>query len=374
MQQASDARGGRVFFRTPGRYDPLVSSRRLRGPLVWCLVAAALFGATPAVAKRLLEHMAPLPLAGLLYAGAALAALPLAGRGGSPHRRRQLRHLGILAGAVLAGGVVGPVLLLLALMHARAASVSLWLNLEAVATAALAYLLFREHLGWRTWAAMAAVVAGGAVLAIPAGSAGAGAAGLVALAALAWGLDNNLTSLIDGLTPAQYTAIKGAVAAAVNLGLAALTGAAFAGPGTTLLALLVGALGYGVSLLLYVAGAQTLGAARSQLAFASAPAAGLVVAWTWLGEPVAGVELAAAALMAVGVLLLFGSEHEHEHEHQAVTHSHAHTHDDGHHEHDHLHPGLAAHVRHTHEHAHPPVRHRHAHVPDLHHRHAHPSG
>ena len=348
-----------------------MTSRSLRGPLFWCLIAAALFGATPAVAKRLLEHMGPLPLAGLLYAGAALAALPLAGRGGSPDRRRQLRHLGILAGAVLAGGVVGPVFLLLALSHARAASVSLWLNLEAVATAALAYVLFREHLGWRTVAAMAAIVAGGAVLAIPAGAAGASAAGLVALAALAWGLDNNLTSLVDGATPAQYTAIKGGVAAAVNLGLAALTGARFADAGTIALAVVVGALGYGVSLLLYVAGAQSLGAARSQLAFASAPVAGLVVAWTWLGEPIMAVELVAAALMAGGVVLLFRSEHEHEHEHQAVTHSHSHTHDDGHHQHDHLHPGLPAEVRHTHEHAHEPLRHRHAHVPDLHHRHAH---
>ena len=337
-------------------------------PFAWCLAAAVLFGASPPAAKALLARIDPIQLAGLLYLGAAAAVLPFSLRGGSPRRLRQPRHLAYLAGAVVSGGVVGPLLLLAALGAARSASVSLWLNLEVVVTAILAWLFFREHLGRRAVLAVLAVVAGGALLAAPEGPAGVRAAVLVLLACTAWGLDNNLTALIDGLTPAQSTLVKGAVAGAINLGIGLATGPA---PplDAALAALAVGALGYGVSIALYIHGAQELGAARAQLVFASAPLAGLAVAWTALAEPVLPAQLAAAALIALGIALLTSSEHAHEHHHEPVTHSHSHRHDDGHH--DHEHPGLARSVRHTHEHVHPDVTHRHPHLPDLHHRHRH---
>jgi len=337
-------------------------------PFGWCLAAAALFGVSTPLAKALLERVHPVELAGLLYLGAAAAVLPFSLRGGSRQRLRQPRHLAYLAGAVLAGGVAGPLLLVAALSEARSASVSLWLNLEAVATAVLAWLFFREHMGRRTVLAVVAVVAGGAVLAAPDGLAGARAAALVGLACAAWGLDNNLTALIDGITPAQCTLVKGLVAGACNVavGLAAAPAPPF---DAALAALAVGALGYGLSIALYIRGAQELGATRAQLVFASAPLAGLAVAWTALAEPVLPAQLLAAALIAVGIALLASSEHEHEHHHQPLVHSHSHRHDDGHH--DHAHPDLAPSHRHTHEHRHEPVTHRHPHVPDLHHRHRH---
>jgi drug/metabolite transporter (DMT)-like permease len=363
MQQASDWPRQPRFF---SAYD-----RPMRGraaAVVWCATAAALFGASPPLAKALLARIEPVQLAGLLYLGAAAAVLPFSLRGGSRARVRERRHVLYLVGTVLAGGVAGPLLLLAALRAGRSASVSLWLNLEAVATAILAWLFFREHIGRRAALALLAVVAGGAVLAAPDGMAGARAAGLVLLACVAWGIDNNLTALIDGLTPAQSTLVKGAVAGAINLGIGLA-----AGPlppvGVALAALAVGGLGYGLSIALYIRGAQELGATRAQLVFASAPIAGLAVAWTALAEPVLPAQLAAAALIAAGVALLARSEHEHEHHHEALTHSHSHRHDDAHH--DHVHPGLPAGTRHTHEHSHAAGTHRHPHVPDLHHRHRH---
>lgn len=337
-------------------------------PLAWCAAAAALFGASPPLAKALLARIDPIQLAGLLYLGAAAAVLPFSLRGGSPARVRQPRHLAYLAGAVLSGGVAGPLLLLAALRVERSASVSLWLNLEAVATALLAWLFFREHLGRRAVLALVAVVAGGVVLAAPDSMAGARGAALVLCACVAWGVDNNLTALIDGLTPAQCTLVKGGVAGAINLGIGLAAGAP-PPAGAALAALAVGGLGYGLSIALYIRGAQELGAIRAQLVFASAPIAGLAVAWTALGEPVLPVQLAAAVLIGAGIALLARSEHEHEHDHHAITHSHSHRHDDGHHHH--VHPGLPAGTRHTHEHEHEPVTHRHPHVPDLHHRHNH---
>ena len=343
---------------------------KLGAPLVWCLIAAALFGVSPPAAKALLRTVDPFVLAGLLYLGAAVLVAPLSARGGgSLVRRRSPRQYGFLIGAVLAGGVAGPVLLLFALRAAQSASVSLWLNLEAVATAVLAVLFFRENLGWRTWAAAAAVVVGGALLAAPDGFAAAVPAALVAAACVCWALDNNLTALIDGLTPSQSTLIKGVVAGATNLAIGIASGAALPELGVAAAAMLVGALGYGLSIVLYIAGAQQLGATRAQLAFATAPIAGLAVAWTALGEQILAVQLVAAALMATGVVLIATGQHAHEHAHEALVHSHSHRHDDGHHAH--VHAGLPAWLRHTHEHAHDAVVHSHDHVPDLHHRHGH---
>lgn len=341
------------------------------GPLLWCAAAAVLFGASTPVAKILVGSTSPFLLAGLLYLGAAAAVVPFCFRGGSPARRWQRDNLRYLAGAVLFGGVLGPVLLLASLQLASASSVSLWLNLESVATALLAGAFFREHLDRRTWVAVGLVCTAGLLLAWPF-SAGLGLAGLLAAAAcFCWGLDNNATSLIDGFTPAQSTAVKGLVAGAVNLGIGLLLAAPEELPvkGELLVALAAGALGYGASLVLYVKGAQQLGATRSQLIFAAAPFVGVVLAWLALGEPVLAPQLAAGGLMLAGIGLMLSGGHGHEHSHVATTHTHSHRHDDGHHAHSH--EGLAPGVEHTHEHEHAPSRHSHPHEPDLHHRHDH---
>jgi len=337
-------------------------------PVAWCLLSAALFGASTPVAKALLDATGPFTLAGMLYLGAAAGVLPFSLRGGSARRLRHRTHLGYLAGAIIFGGIAGPVLLLFGLQHARAASVSLWLNFETVATAALAWLFFREHLGPRTWAAALLVVAAGVLLAFPFDAGSVSAALLVGGACVCWGLDNNFTALIDGITPAQSTLVKGVVAGGVNLviGLAVEGTPAAADLGA---ALGVGALGYGLSIMLYIKGAHHLGATRSQLLFATAPLWGVALAWSAFSEPIATVQLLAVAPMAVGAVLLLGSTHQHDHEHDETTHTHSHRHDDGHHAH--VHPGVPARVRHTHEHDHEELAHTHDHMPDLHHRHTH---
>lgn len=331
-----------------------------------CLLAAALFGAATPASKWLLASVGTLTLAGLLYAGAALVTLPHAWqsrRAAVPSRTNVLR----LAGAVLFGGVAAPVLLLSGLKLASSSSVSLWLNLEGVATAVVGWALFREQLGPRVWLAVLAALSAGTLLSVIEGAHGGLAAVLVTLACVCWGLDNNLTAVNDGFTPTQTTCIKGAVAAAVNLALGVWLGPALPSIEVAGLALLLGSLAYGASLVLYIAGAQQLGATRSQVLFSTAPFMGLGVSWAALGEPVLPAQLLAGAVMAVGLWLVQHAEHAHPHVHTPLLHSHPHRHDDGHHGHEH--PGWAPHLEHSHPHTHTHVEHTHPHVPDLHHRH-----
>lgn len=348
----------------------MTNTLRPRGGAVGrAMLAAALFGASTPASKALLGSLGPLQLAGLLYLGAALAVAPFA-RGGAPKaitadRKNRLR----LAGAVIFGGGLGPVLMLLALQRAPAASLALWLNLETVATSVLAWSLFREHFDGRTWFAMALIFVASVLLAAPSSWGLAPAALFAAGAGICWGIDNNLTAVIDGYTPAFSTLVKGLVSGTTNLVLGLWLEGAVPGVGAVAGALVLGALAYGASIVLYVGAAQDLGASRSQMFFATAPFLGTGLAWWWLGEPVQSAQIGAAALMVTGLSALFTERHDHEHHHEAMTHVHPHRHDDGHH--NHVHDGLAPETWHEHVHDHEAMTHRHPHVPDLHHRHEH---
>lgn len=340
-----------------------------RAPLLWCLVAAVLFGASTPAAKALLDGMGPLTLAGALYLGAAAFAALFARRGGTQDQRRSRRNLTLLLGAVVFGGVLGPTAMLTGVRWAPAASSALWLNLETPATALLGVLFFREHLTGRGWGGVLLVSLASVLLAAPQDFALAPAALFFTLACVCWGLDNNLTALIDGYTPAQSTFLKGLLAGAVNLALARLIGEE-PPPGVLFAAaFLVGTLSYGASLVLYVAAAQHLGATRSQLAFATAPFVGVVLSWVLLGESITVVQVVAGLLMGLGIVWGTNDTHHHPHRHDYTRHTHWHRHDDGHH--NHSHERLPFSGWHTHEHEHEPLEHEHAHRSDLHHRHEH---
>ncbi len=298
--------------------------------------------------------------------GAALAVLPATVLR-PPTIRALRRGGGHLAVAVLVGGAVGPVLLAAGLARTPAATASLLLNLELVATVLLAAVFFREHIGSRVAVGTALVVTGGAVLAWSSTPQLRLGALLVVAACVCWGVDNCVTAGLDELAPHHITMAKGLVAGVANLAIGLLV----ADPpslGSVVAALVIGALGYGVSITLWVAGARGLGAARAQLIFAVGPFVGATVAWTALGETMTAAQAVALVLAAAGVAAVLDSAHLHEHRHHATQHDHEHIHDDAHH--DHHHPERVV-GRHQHPHRHVDLVHSHPHVPDLHHRHEH---
>lgn len=340
-------------------------------PIVLALLSAALFGISTPASKLLLDALPAQQLAGLLYLGAAAGVAPLAlrARHRTPSARMDRRNLRLLAGAVAAGGVVGPLALLLALRLAPSSDVSLLLNLELVATAGLGAAFFNESIGDRGRLGLAAVVVASIALSSASGWPGLGAGLLVAFACLCWGLDNQMTALIDATTPAMTTLVKGLVAGACNLGIGLALAEWQTSPLAVAAALGVGAACYGLSLVLHIDASQQLGATRTQAIFASAPFVGATASLALPGEHAGAGLLLASLALASGVVLLLADRHEHAHHHEALAHVHSHRHDDAHHHH--THPGLAPATRHTHWHRHEEAVHAHPHVPDLHHRHEH---
>ena len=314
-------------------------------------------------------------LAALLYLGSGTGlSLLIAAR----HlRRNQVQEASLtrkdvpwLVGTVLFGGVLGPILLMLGLATTDASSASLLLNLEAVTTLVIAWLVFKEHVDSRLFLGAIAIIAGAVLLSFDGGF-GSGGWGvpLIALACLSWGIDNNLTRKIAAVDPLVLAAIKGVAAGVVNLSLAFAFGATWPAFTITAPAMLLGFVSYGLGLVLFIVALRHLGTARTGAYYGTAPFLGAIAAAVILGTPLTPVILLAGALMALGAWLHLSESHGHEHAHEVMEHDHRHSHDE-HHQHAHG-PDDPTREPHAHPHRHSAMTHSHRHWPDLHHGHSH---
>jgi drug/metabolite transporter (DMT)-like permease len=306
--------------------------------------AALLFGAATPLAKLLLVSINPWLLAGLLYLGSGIGLtlyrLLVLGRSRTPVHLSKAEW-GWFAGAIFAGGVIGPVLQMVGFDR-------------------------RILLG------MLAIVAGTVVLSWPAGqiSFGTFGPGLALLGAcLAWAVDNNLMRKVAASDAIWLAAFKGWVAGFINLGLAIQLGATLPAPVGIGGALVLGSFAYGLSLALFIVGLRHLGTARTGAYFSIAPFFGATVAILLLGETISLQLLLGAALMMLGVGLHLSEKHAHAHQHRPESHTHSHSHD-LHHQHPHADEVLPGAV-HSHRHEHERVTHTHQHFPDTYHQHQH---
>lgn len=335
--------------------------------VVSALIAAALFGASAPLAKWLLGAVSPWMLAGLFYLGSGigLGLYRRFTRAAPVSLKRS--EAGWLFGAVLSGGVVGPVLLMFGLTGMPASGAALLLNAEGVLTALLAWVVFRENFDRRIALGMVLIAGGTVILSWPGKAEFSGSLPALAIlgACLCWAIDNNLTRKISLADATWIATVKGSVAGSANLALAFMLGARLPDAWVTSVAMVVGLFAYGVSLVLFVVGMRHLGTARTGAYFSVAPFFGAMLALLG-GEPVTLPLVIAGALMAAGVWLHLTERHEHEHAHEAMEHTHEHVHDE-HHQHAHDVPVTAG-VKHTHDHRHEPMVHVHAHFPDAHHR------
>jgi drug/metabolite transporter (DMT)-like permease len=334
------------------------------------LIAAFLFGMSTPLSKLLLVNVSPWLLAGLLYLGSgiglllyrlAIKALPV---------KLTIKELLWFTGAVVAGGLVAPVLLMWGLLDMPASGASLLLNTEGVFTALLAWFVFKENFDRRIGIGMLAIVVGATILSWPDQLSFKGSLPALAIlgACFAWGIDNNLTRKVSLSDATWIASMKGLVAGTVNLMLAFSLGATFPSFIPLISSLILGFIAYGMSLTLFVISLRHLGTARTGAYFSIAPFFGALMAIAF-GEPITLSLIIAGLFMATGIWLHLTEYHEHIHSHMPIKHDHEHTHE-GHHQHSHE-GQIGPSVKHTHAHQHLQIMHSHPHYPDSHHQHDH---
>lgn len=350
-------------------------------PIICGLLAAVLFGASAPFSKLLVDRVEPITLSALLYLGSAAGLVIFrvffrarSTQANCAEARLSRADLPFLAGAILAGGVAAPVLLMSGLKYTPASTASLMLNFEVVATTLIAALVFKEHIGRHALGAIGLIIVASTLLSFnPQGqwAVSLGALGVLG-ATVCWGIDNNLTRKISAKDPITIGIIKGLVAGAISLSLSLALGYPLPGGMIWLWALVIGSLGYGLSIVLFILALRGLGAARTGAFFGIAPFAGVIVAFIIFSESLSTFFLIALPIMIAGVALLLFERHAHRHNHQAVEHEHRHCHDDEHHLHEHQADGAGSvDDAHSHQHRHQEVEHEGHHTPDTHHQHEH---
>lgn len=345
-------------------------------PASIALVAALLFGASTPAAKLLVGQVSPQFLAGCLYLGSGIGlsiwyAVSRTKSRDKQETSLQRKDIPWLAGAILFGGVAAPLLLMIGLSTTESSAASLLLNVEAVFTALLAWFAFKENFDRRIFIGMVAIVLGSLLLVWKPGALSQFSFGSLAIIAgcFCWAMDNNLTRKISDADPVSIAAIKGLAAGLVDTAIAFAMGQAPPSLQNFALAGLVGFLGYGVSLVLFIMSLRLLGTARTGAYFSTAPFSGTLLSIAILHEPISSNLIAAALLMGIGVWLHVTETHSHEHTHEVLEHDHMHTHDE---HHQHQHPeGVSSDEPHSHWHRHEVLTHSHPHYPDTHHRHDH---
>lgn len=339
--------------------------------ILQALFAAIFFGASSPIAKLLLDDIAPIFLAAFLYlgSGTGTALIKLTQRMRSTEVEAGIKPPDIkwLAGAIISGGILAPIILMISLQNTPASTASLLLNFEGVATTLIALLIFKEAIGRRAWTAIIIITLASIFLSTNFESGfglSLGALGII-LACVLWGADNNFTRNISGKDPLAIVAWKGLVAGTFSFFLAWFLGNPLPSLPTIFYTLLLGFVSYGLSTMLFIRSMRGLGAARTSALYGTAPLAGVLLSIVIFGEFPSFLFIIAAILMIGGALLLINEQHEHSHVHTVLFHEHSHRHDDLSHGHDKV-DGV-----HSHEHEHPAEEHEHDHMPDIHHRHGH---
>lgn len=353
--------------------DPKGVEKLEKNSIGFIIISAVLFGISMPLAKLIVKEISPMALAGLLYLGVfvglSLYSVIIKKRTNTLDKLEK-KDIPWLAGAVIAGGVIGPISMMIGLTYVSGFVGSLLLNLEGVTTAIIAVLIFKENTGKHFWLALACMTIAGILLTWDSSQSKFSLVGpmFIVLAMICWGIDNNLTRNISDKDPIQIAKIKGFVAGTISLLLSLIFGYKLSFNIWIAFASLLGAFSYGISLVFFIKALKGLGSSRTGAFFSVAPFIGAVFSIIILKEPIGWVMFPAAGFMIIGALLIVSERHLHIHIHKPLIHIHSHKHNDMHHIHEHSENVNSPHI---HEHPHYELCHEHIHWPDIHHRHEH---
>lgn len=358
----------------------MISKHRLA--VIYALLSAALFGGAAPVSKYLVEGIEPIILAGLLYLGSGFGLLfYLLFNSLKGHKRDQIEaslqksDIPWLLGIIICGGFLAPIILMYSLVSTPAATASLLLNFEAVATTIVAFLFFKEAVGKRIWVALGLISFSCIILSWdPLGELGFSLSAMgILICCIIWGLDNNFSRNISSKDPLSIVCIKGLGAGFLSVIVGIILAQKLPSLSTLLLVMLFGFCAYGgLTSVLFLLSLRQIGASRTGSLFAVAPFFGVAASFIIFSNPPEYSFYLSLPLMVIGTALLIFENHSHLHHHYGLTHEHRHIHDTHHmHEHNSNAPPISPSGEHSHMHSHEKIYHDHPHEPDIHHRHEH---
>ena len=275
-------------------------------PILFAVLAAALYALNSPFSKILLTGLSPTMLAALLYLGEGLGMLAvgfLQKRAGTAGKEKPLtkKELPYTVGMVVLD-IMAPISLMSGLMMTTAANASLLNNFEIVATSLIALFLFREKISKRLWLGIAFVTVASILLSVEDYSSFSFSAGsfFVLLACVFWGFENNCTRKLSSKNPLEIVVIKGFGSGTGSLVIAAALGEFCANLPYMLLALLLGFFTYGLSILFYIYAQRYLGAAKTSAYYAVSPFMGAVLSLAIFRQIPSISFLTALFVMALG--------------------------------------------------------------------------
>lgn len=274
------------------------------------ILAAFLYALSSPISKILLDYIPSTVLAGLLYIGAGLgmAVVAFLRKKFNKERAREekltKKELPFTIAMILLD-IIAPISLLFGLKFTTSANASLLNNFEIVATAIIAFAVFKEKISLRLWIGIISVTLSCALLSVEdlEGLKLSYGSLFILLATLCWGLENNCTRKISSKDPLEIVLLKGIFSGFGSLIIGFVIGERITVLWAVFVALILGFFAYGLSIFFYVYAQRILGAARTGAYYALAPFIGTVLSLIIFGEIPRINYFIALFLMIIGAFL-----------------------------------------------------------------------
>lgn len=277
-----------------------------RRGVLFAILAAAFYALNSPLSKLLLNEIPPTMMAAFLYLGAGFGMSLfqlIENRSGLAAREQKLtrKELPYTVGMVVLD-IAAPIALMIGISQTSAANASLLNNFEIVATSLIAMLIFREAISPKLWVGIVLVTLSSVILSFRDVSSFSFSIGslFVLAACVCWGFENNCTRMLSSKNPVQIVVIKGVGSGLGSLVIALAIGEVFPAPVSILLALCLGFVAYGLSIVFYIYAQRKLGAAKTSAYYAIAPFIGVALSLAIFRELPSASFIAALVIMIAG--------------------------------------------------------------------------
>lgn len=277
---------------------------------VSAILCAILVGSISTASKPVLMHVNPLLYASLVYLLASAASIPLAYK--TKSQKFQRKDWSLILAITLSGSIIAPSLFFIGLVQTTASDTAILSNAETIFTVLFALIFFKERLRHIGYVAVVLVITGVIIVTTNLQFTNLFSdlkkeGNLLIISSMAfWALDNNISKIVaHRIDVTKIVQLKGAIGGGILLIFALLSGAPINIP---LLQvpnlLLVGTVGFGVSLFLFLHSLRRIGTVRTMLIYSTATIFGLSFASIFLHELIGPYQIAAIALMLSGIYLI----------------------------------------------------------------------